>query len=80
MTKILYLPTGRYLKFILHNSTEARTETIEDSDLYYTNYSNFNKFITDLTSTEMTSWNDKFINVNNLIDKIKLSDIEIIND
>ena len=80
MTKILYLPTGRYLKFMRHNSTEARTEIIEDSYLYYANYSNFNRFVTDLTSTEMTSWNDKFINTNNLIDKIKLTDIEIIND
>ena len=80
MTKILYLPTGRYLKFILHNSNKARTEIIEESDLYYTNYRNFDKFITDLISTDINSWNDKFMNANNLIDKINLSDIEIIND
>ena len=90
MTKILYLPTGRYLKFLCNSPhMEVKPSDLSESLERSLTFNNENhnksleKFIDYLIRTEgnhQYNWASWFIDINNIIIPIIKEDLEIIND
>ena len=89
MTKILYLPTGRYLKFLSNFPTyaeEAKYTEIVELSANFNNicHSSMYEFISYLTKPNTpnagVSWAPWFIQLNELMPPIIKEDLEIIND
>ena len=90
MTKILYLPTGRYLKFLSKSPyREVKPSDLsENLELSLTfNNENHNKslekFINYLIETgdqHQYNWASWFLEINNIIIPIIREDLEIVND
>ena len=83
MTKILYLPTGKYLKFISDLEMHESSEILENSLSFNARDQSIDKFIVYLISHNLygpNSWSDWFININELMAPIIKEDLEIVYD
>ena len=91
MTRILYLPTGRYLKFLYkspdHEVKLSDLSEILELSLTFNNKTLYNKslekFIDYLIKTEhqhQYNWASWFLEINNIIIPIIREDLEIVND
>ena len=69
MTKILYLPTGRYLNFYVGDSdTKIYTEILEESRLFFANGKN-RDYIIDWLTDPIRILNKMFLERNNISKK-----------
>ena len=90
MTKILYLPTGRYLKFYSYNANKnlastIRTEIIENTAYFVldskNNIDNFLFWLTDGNNKGEFNYNPTFLQANSIEElPITRNLIEVIND
>ena len=83
MTKILYLPTGRYLNFYVGDSdTKTYTEILEESQLFFANGKTVD-YIIDWLIEPSSTMSKKFLERNVISKKdlpIPRNLMEIIND
>lgn len=90
MTKILYLPTGRYLKFLSNSPLDEvklsdLSESLELSLTFNNEHHNksLETFIDYLIKTEdghQSNWTSWFLEINNIIIPIIREDLEIVYD